>query len=206
MAPAPLEAASDGCTRNEPGIQEVYSRDCDTSDARELHQASYVLVRALAFEEGALLPQGLLVDTPDGSGHLTGNRQEQDVTFVAQERQERLRYKIGVILQSDGKEHFYLPGTVWEVRVEHASTRKEVRVEIDLIARERSSYMPRCKKLPTAQPLLLTIPDVAIQLGVCRATVYNLIYRKGLPSIMLGSVRRVHPDSLREWLKQQESA
>jgi excisionase family DNA binding protein len=66
--------------------------------------------------------------------------------------------------------------------------------------------MPRCKKLPTAQPILLTIPDVAIQLGVCRATVYNLIYRKGLPSIMLGSVRRIHPDSLREWLKEQESA
>ena len=66
--------------------------------------------------------------------------------------------------------------------------------------------MTRSKKLPTAQPLLLTIPDVAIQLGVCRATVYNLIYRKGLPTIMLGSVRRVHPDSLREWLKQQESA
>ena len=66
--------------------------------------------------------------------------------------------------------------------------------------------MPRYKKLPTAQPLLLTIPDVAIQLGVCRATVYNLIYRKGLPTILLGSVRRVHPDSLREWLKQQESA
>ena len=66
--------------------------------------------------------------------------------------------------------------------------------------------MPRRKKLPTAEPLLLTIPDVAIQLGVCRATVYNLIYRKGLPSIVLGSARRVHPDSLREWLKQQESA
>jgi excisionase family DNA binding protein len=66
--------------------------------------------------------------------------------------------------------------------------------------------MPRRKKIPTAQPLLLTIPDVAIELGVCRATVYTLIYRKGLPSIMLGSVRRVHPDSLKEWLKQQESA
>jgi len=66
--------------------------------------------------------------------------------------------------------------------------------------------MPRRKKQPTAQPLLLTVPDVAIKLGVCRATVYNLIYRKGLPSILLGSVRRVHPDSLQEWLKQQESA
>ena len=64
--------------------------------------------------------------------------------------------------------------------------------------------MARRKKLPMAQPLLLTIPDVAIQLGVCRATVYNLIYYKGLPSALLGSVRRVHPDSLREWLKQCE--
>jgi excisionase family DNA binding protein len=64
--------------------------------------------------------------------------------------------------------------------------------------------MARRKKLSMAQPLLLTIPDVAVQLGVCRATVYNLIYRRGLPSVLLGSVRRVHPDSLREWLKQCE--
>lgn len=68
--------------------------------------------------------------------------------------------------------------------------------------------MARRKRLPMAQPLLLTIPDVAIQLGVCRATVYNLIYRKGLPSVLLGGVRRVHPDSLRDWLKrcEQQSA
>jgi len=66
--------------------------------------------------------------------------------------------------------------------------------------------MPRRKQVPSAQPLLLTIPDVAVTLGVCRATVFNLIYRKRLPTITLGSVRRVHPDSLREWLKQQESA
>ena len=39
------------------------------------------------------------------------------------------------------------------------------------------------------EPLLLTIPDVAIQLGVCRNTAYNLIYCKGLPSVLLGSVR-----------------
>ncbi len=66
--------------------------------------------------------------------------------------------------------------------------------------------MPRPKRQPTAQPLLLTIPDVAIKLGVCRATVYYLMYRKGLPSMTLGSVRRVHPDSLEKWLKEQESA
>ncbi len=64
--------------------------------------------------------------------------------------------------------------------------------------------MARRKKVPTAQPLLLTIPDVAIQLGVCRNTVYNLIYHKGLPSLRVGNVRRVHPDSLQDWLKRCE--
>lgn len=64
--------------------------------------------------------------------------------------------------------------------------------------------MARGKKLSTVQPLLLTVPDVAIQLGVCRQTVYNLIYREGLPSILVGRIRRVHPDSLRDWLKGRE--
>ena len=64
--------------------------------------------------------------------------------------------------------------------------------------------MSRRKQVPRVQPLLLTIPDVAIQLGVCRNTVYNLIYRRGLPSVLLGGVRRVHPDSLQAWLKQCE--
>ena len=64
--------------------------------------------------------------------------------------------------------------------------------------------MGRKKRLPTAQPLLLTIPDVAIQLGVCRTTVYKYIYREGLPSMLLRGVRRVHPDSLHQWLKSHE--
>jgi excisionase family DNA binding protein len=50
----------------------------------------------------------------------------------------------------------------------------------------------------------LTIPDVAIRLGVCRATVYNLISRQSLPYVMLGGARRVHPDSLEKWLRQCE--
>ena len=64
--------------------------------------------------------------------------------------------------------------------------------------------MVRRKKASTAQPVLLTIPDVAVQLGVCRNTVYNLINHNGLPSVLLGGVRRVHPDSLQSWLKSRE--
>ena len=50
------------------------------------------------------------VETIDGPGYLSGNLQEQDVTFVAQERRERLRYKVGVVLLQDGIERFYYPG------------------------------------------------------------------------------------------------
>jgi excisionase family DNA binding protein len=64
--------------------------------------------------------------------------------------------------------------------------------------------MPRRKKVPTAQPVLLTVSDVAIQLGVCRTTVYKYIYLEGLPSMLLRGVRRVHPDSLHQWLKAHE--
>jgi excisionase family DNA binding protein len=67
--------------------------------------------------------------------------------------------------------------------------------------------MARRKKISTAQPLLLSIADVAIQLGVCRTTVYKYIYHEGLPSMLLRGVRRVrrvHPDSLHQWLKSQE--
>lgn len=60
------------------------------------------------------------------------------------------------------------------------------------------------KKVSTAQPLLLSVQDVAIQLGVCRQTVYSYIYREGLPSISVRGVRRIHPDSLRDWLKAHE--
>ena len=50
------------------------------------------------------------VETIDGRGYLSGNRQEQDVTFVAPERKERLRYKVGVVLLQERIERFYYPG------------------------------------------------------------------------------------------------
>jgi excisionase family DNA binding protein len=64
--------------------------------------------------------------------------------------------------------------------------------------------MGRRKRVSTAQPLLLSVADVAIQLGVCRTTVYKYIDSEGLPSMALRGVRRIHPDSLQQWLKQNE--
>jgi TubC N-terminal docking domain len=52
----------------------------------------------------------------DGVGILTGSRQEQDITFVAPERQEAWRYKIGVMSLRDGVERFYWPGMVLQAR------------------------------------------------------------------------------------------
>lgn len=66
--------------------------------------------------------------------------------------------------------------------------------------------MGRKKRVSAVQPLLLSVADVAVQLGVCRQTVYNYIYAEGLPSMKIRGVRRIHPDSLHEWLKQLESA
>jgi len=52
-------------------------------------------------------------------------------------------------------------------------------------------------------PGLLTIPQVAQYLGVCRAHVYKLI-NNGLPVIRLGRVVRIHMTSLQRWLEDQE--
>jgi hypothetical protein len=74
------------------------------------------LRRAMAEHKAALLcfARSPYVATLDGPGLLTGNRQESNIIeFVAPERQERLRYTIGVRLLHDGIERFYLPGTVW---------------------------------------------------------------------------------------------
>ena len=64
--------------------------------------------------------------------------------------------------------------------------------------------MARSKRVSTAQPLLLSVVDVAIQLGVCRTAVYKYIYFEDLPSMQLRGVRRIHPDSLQAWLKSRE--
>ncbi len=64
--------------------------------------------------------------------------------------------------------------------------------------------MARRKKPSMVQPVLLSVADVAVVLRVCRQTVYNLIYRDGLPSILVGRIRRVHSDSLEEWMRARE--
>ena len=66
--------------------------------------------------------------------------------------------------------------------------------------------MGRRKRISTTEPLLLSVAEVAVHLGVCRQTVYNLIYDGSLPSVKFRGVRRISRSSLDEWLKQLEIA
>jgi excisionase family DNA binding protein len=56
---------------------------------------------------------------------------------------------------------------------------------------------------PLPATALMSIPQVATHLGVCRVHVYKLI-NKGLPVIRLGRRVLVNPASLQQWLKDQE--
>lgn len=66
--------------------------------------------------------------------------------------------------------------------------------------------MGRKKQISTVQPVLLSVADVAVRLGVCRQTVYNLIYDGSLPSVKFRGTRRISCDTLDKWLKQLETA
>jgi excisionase family DNA binding protein len=53
------------------------------------------------------------------------------------------------------------------------------------------------------QPLLLTIPQVATMLGLGRSKVYDLIEHEGLPTVKLGTARRVPKQALEAWLTRR---
>jgi excisionase family DNA binding protein len=55
-----------------------------------------------------------------------------------------------------------------------------------------------------AQPLLLSIPDVAATLGLGRSKVYELIAKEGLPVVRFGRSVRVSATSLQKWVEQRE--
>jgi hypothetical protein len=62
--------------------------------------------------------------TIDGLGILTGNKHEQDLEFVAPERQEAWHYKIGVVGLHDGIERFYWPRMILLAQPDATQTRE----------------------------------------------------------------------------------
>jgi excisionase family DNA binding protein len=59
-------------------------------------------------------------------------------------------------------------------------------------------------KQETAQPLLLTISQVAKMLSLGRTKVYELIATEGLPVVRFGRAMRVSPVSLKRWVESRE--
>ncbi len=69
--------------------------------------------------------------------------------------------------------------------------------------------MPPTTTMPEIQPLLLTIPQAAVMLGVGKDMVYDLIRRGSLPAVNLGepgkrSKMRVSLAVLNAWVAEQE--
>jgi TubC N-terminal docking domain len=89
------------------------------------------LRQAMTEQKAALLQfaQFPYVETIDGLGMLTGNTQERDLFCVAEERQEALRYRIGVVSLYDGVERFSYPRMVLvtrpEMRTDDKATQEE---------------------------------------------------------------------------------
>ena len=64
--------------------------------------------------------------------------------------------------------------------------------------------MARQKQESVIQPLLLSIPEVAVSLRLSRAKVYRLIYYEGLPVVHFGRAARVSVSALQEWIERRE--
>lgn len=53
---------------------------------------------------------------------------------------------------------------------------------------------------------LITIPDAAHRLGLCRSKVYELIAENELPTIKIGRARRISMEDLRTFVMQHRAA
>ena len=73
-----------------------------------------------------------------------------------------------------------------------------------LNSREVVGMRKRVQTNVTIQPLLLTVPQVAVCLGLGRTKVYELMATEGLPYIKLGAAKRVSVVSLHKWIEQHE--
>jgi excisionase family DNA binding protein len=59
------------------------------------------------------------------------------------------------------------------------------------------------RTLSPVEPMLLTIPDVAVKLGLGRSKVYALIRNEGLPIVKFGTATRVPIKELEQWVTRR---
>lgn len=53
-------------------------------------------------------------------------------------------------------------------------------------------------------PMVLTVAQVAQELQLSRAKVYQLIHLEGLPTVPFGSTLRVRREALHQWIELRE--
>ena len=53
-------------------------------------------------------------------------------------------------------------------------------------------------------PMVLTVAQVAQELQLSRAKVYQLIHLEGLPTVQFGSTLRVRREALQRWIELRE--
>jgi excisionase family DNA binding protein len=61
----------------------------------------------------------------------------------------------------------------------------------------------RKQSMSLVEPMLLTIPDVAVKLGLGRTKVYALIRDEGLPVVKFGTATRVPIKELEQWITRR---
>jgi excisionase family DNA binding protein len=61
----------------------------------------------------------------------------------------------------------------------------------------------RKRTLSQVEPMMLTIPDVAVRLGLGRTKVYDLIRYEGLPTVKFGTATRVPIKELEQWVTRR---
>ena len=62
------------------------------------------------------------------------------------------------------------------------------------------------KHMDLTEPLLLPADEVARRLSLGRATVYSMIASGELPSMTIGSARRVPTEALQKWIAEHVDA
>ena len=80
----------------------------------------------------------------------------------------------------------------------HTGTDERTRLPIGGKSLKKST-----RTMQPVEPLLLTIPQVSVMLGLGRTKVYDLIDHEGLPTVKLGTARRIPRQALEVWLKER---
>lgn len=76
-------------------------------------------------------------------------------------------------------------------------------LSIDFLKREQLPYLKETEVNMDTERLLLTIPEVAIRLGLGRSLIYLLVMRGEIDSLKVGRARRVPAEALERFIEDK---